>query len=87
MVRAGEDQVSGAGVTVKPSGGYILEMESTGLTGELDIRGEGGAAARLGFHSDVTNQVPGEACYLDEGCPGKSRCSQSWEVMRSALST
>lgn len=27
VVRAGEDQVSSAGVTVKPSGGYILEMK------------------------------------------------------------
>lgn len=40
IVGAGEDQVSGAGATVKPNGGYILEMESTGLAGELDIGGE-----------------------------------------------
>lgn len=36
-VTVGEDQVSGAGVTMHPSGGYILEMESTGLAVELDI--------------------------------------------------
>lgn len=69
VVRAGEDQVSDAGVTVEPSGGYILEMESTGVAGELDIGGEAGGAARLAFHPDVTNLEPGEACCLVEGCP------------------
>lgn len=77
MVTVGEDHVSGAGVAVQPSGGYILEMESTGLAGELDIGQE------------VTSEwkVPGEACYLDEGCPGKSRSSPSGEVTGFALGT